>query len=138
MPTSSFLLSLASLHTATYVLALRRFFSLDLRRFLLSQAIDLGFVKAMLPKFRTSKRKAFFRTPENLQPELTGHETAAPSHSKGCTKQLALFIWYPGTYIFIPVSSVITLLPFSSYILNRLSRQRISRVSSFYCDAERD
>ncbi|KAL6209886.1 hypothetical protein ACLB2K_020825 [Fragaria x ananassa] len=37
-------------------------------------------VSAMLPKFRTSKRKAFFRTPENLQPELTGHETAAPSH----------------------------------------------------------
>ncbi|KAL6206249.1 hypothetical protein ACLB2K_023497 [Fragaria x ananassa] len=37
MPTSSFFLSLASLHTASYVLALRRF--------LLSQTIDLGFVK---------------------------------------------------------------------------------------------
>ncbi|KAL6206248.1 hypothetical protein ACLB2K_023497 [Fragaria x ananassa] len=39
MPTSSFFLSLASLHTASYVLALRRF--------LLSQTIDLGFVKGL-------------------------------------------------------------------------------------------
>lgn len=37
-------------------------------------------VSAMLPKFRTSKRKAFFGTPENLQRELTGRDTATPSH----------------------------------------------------------
>lgn len=33
----------------------------------------------MLPKFRISKRKDFFRTQEHLKQELTGHEIAAGS-----------------------------------------------------------